>query len=136
MVLFFHIHRRAGLEFHGKFVLVDGNLFKSAVEQGIHRRRPAWWAVPQKSVHVSNALFLIVRRLPIGASAFPPAGGRSRRPRPHSRHGWWSASKVLLQFSQLFAPVVPVNPAVELITGATVHDVRQAILKNRLWCEQ
>ncbi|WP_239984927.1 hypothetical protein [Sporolactobacillus pectinivorans] len=60
MPLFIHIHRHAGLEFYGEFVLVDGDFFNQTPDKRLVVFGQGGRLFSQESAHVGDALFLLV----------------------------------------------------------------------------
>ena len=56
----FHIHRHAGFEFHGEFILVDGNLFNQPPDKRLVVCCQGGGLLPQEGAHIGDALFLLV----------------------------------------------------------------------------
>lgn len=55
--LFFHIERHTGLELHGEFILVDGDLFKQPPDKSLVVFRQGSGLFSQESVHVGMRFF-------------------------------------------------------------------------------
>lgn len=58
--LFINIHRHAGLEFNGEFVLVDGDFFNQTPDKRLAVLGQVGGLLPQEGAHVGDALFLFV----------------------------------------------------------------------------
>ena len=58
--LSFHIHRHAGLEFYGEFILVDGDFFNQPPDKRLVVFGQGGGLFPQKSAHVGDALLDLV----------------------------------------------------------------------------
>jgi len=55
--LFLHIHRHAGLEFHGKFVFEGGDFFNQPLDKRLVVFGQGGGLLSQESAHVGDALF-------------------------------------------------------------------------------